>query len=239
MGRPALQKPLDINGRVEGFAGNLKGRLFAEAYETVVDLMEELEEDRQFLEEQVVIASIIGLNWSRKNIRLWVEEKWGEQIVIKVIPKCFFVVLFENHSERDHILNQENWFTDKHVVYLQPWTPNFNPITLAVYSCPKWIEIEKEIHHCPRCDSKFHGEEECRMLFRKARNPFRRSTQIWRLKLEKMVSDSVAKNQEIRSPLQQQKKGSVSSMKVREDPHSENKNVDIHIFSIKGGESSR
>ncbi|GLJ48336.1 hypothetical protein SUGI_1020440 [Cryptomeria japonica] len=141
MGRPALQKPLDIDGRAEGFVGNPKGRLFAEASETAVDLTEELEEDIQFWEEQAVIARIIDLNWSRKNIRIWVEEKWGEWIVIKFIPKGFFVVLFENHLERDRILNHENWFADKHVVYLQPWTPNFNPIPLVVYSCPKWVSL--------------------------------------------------------------------------------------------------
>ncbi|GLJ26552.1 hypothetical protein SUGI_0514550 [Cryptomeria japonica] len=86
-----------------------------------------------------MIARIIGLNWSRKNIRSWVEDKWGDQIVIKFLPKGFFVVLFEKRSERDRILNQENWFADKHAVYLQPWTPNFDPILLAVYSCSIWI----------------------------------------------------------------------------------------------------
>ncbi|GLJ15277.1 hypothetical protein SUGI_0249990 [Cryptomeria japonica] len=238
---------MDVNGRAEGFAGNLKGRLFAEEDEMVVDLMEEIEKDRQLWEDQAVIERIIGLNWSRKNIILWVEEMWGEWIVIKFISKGFFVVLCENHSERDHILNQENWFVDKNAVYLQPWTPNFNPIPMVVYSCPKWVslynlsieywgevflekidrmlgtvleididdeddlckyarlrvaivrripeyitlhssngawrqqmEVEKEIQNCPRCGSKFHGVEECRMFIRKARNPFKRSTQIWR-----------------------------------------------------------
>ncbi|GLJ12780.1 hypothetical protein SUGI_0197590 [Cryptomeria japonica] len=86
-----------------------------------------------------MIARIIGLNWSRKNIRLWVEDKWGDQIVIKFLLKGFFVVLFEKRSERDRILNQKNWFADKHAVYLQPWTPNFDPILLPVYSCMIWI----------------------------------------------------------------------------------------------------
>ncbi|GLJ05988.1 hypothetical protein SUGI_0030040 [Cryptomeria japonica] len=141
MRRPALQKPLDVNGGAEGFAGSLKGRIFTEEVEIVVDLTDEIEEDSQFWEKQVVITRIISLNWSRKNIRLWVEEKWGDRGVIKFISKGFFVVLFENHSERERILNQENWFADKHTVYLQPWTPNFNPIPLAIYSCPKWVNL--------------------------------------------------------------------------------------------------
>ncbi|GLJ25158.1 hypothetical protein SUGI_0481230 [Cryptomeria japonica] len=135
----ALQKPLVVNGGLEDFTGKSKGRLHEEKDEIVVDLMEEMEEDRQFWEEQAVIARIIGLNWSRKNIRSWLEDKLGDRIVIKFIPKGFFVVLFENQSERDRILNQENWFADKHTVYFQPRTPNFDPIPLVIYSCPIWI----------------------------------------------------------------------------------------------------
>ncbi|GLJ41751.1 hypothetical protein SUGI_0864060 [Cryptomeria japonica] len=74
-------------------------------------------------------------------MRLWVEEMWGERIVIKFIPTGFFVLLFKNHSERDRILHQENWFANQHAVYLQPWTLNFNRIPLAVYSCLKWVSL--------------------------------------------------------------------------------------------------
>ncbi|GLJ33949.1 hypothetical protein SUGI_0682960 [Cryptomeria japonica] len=141
MEEPTLQKLLDVNGGAEGFIGKLKGRLYEEEDKIVVDLMEEMEEYGQFWEEQVVIARIISLNWSTKNIRSWVEEKGGDWSVIKFIQKGFFVILFEKQSERDQILNQENWVAEKHAVYLQPWTPNFDPIPLALYSCPKWISL--------------------------------------------------------------------------------------------------
>ncbi|GLJ42910.1 hypothetical protein SUGI_0889830 [Cryptomeria japonica] len=287
MAEPALQNPLDDNGGSKDLTGKSKGRQYEEKGEIVMDLMEEMEEDRQFWEEHVVIARIIGLNWSRKNIRLWVEDKWGDRIVIKFVLKGFFVVLFEKRSERDRILNQKNWFEDKHMVYLQPWTPNFDPIPLAVYSCPIWIclnnllieywgevflekigrmpgtvleidvddeedwckyarlriaavgcipehitlhtsngawrhqiEVEKEIRHCPRCGSKFHRVEDCRIFVRKARTPFRRPLQNWRRKLEqpsKTVSVSVEKIQDTKSSLQHQEKGSSSSVNVGDD----------------------
>ncbi|GLJ38081.1 hypothetical protein SUGI_0775220 [Cryptomeria japonica] len=133
-----LEKRLDDNGGSEEF-GRVDGSKFAENGEIVVDLMEEMEEDHKFWADHAVIARILGINWSRKEIRSWVEEKWGDRIVIKFIPKRYFVVLFEKGSERDHILNQENWFAEKHAVYIQPWTPNFDPTPLVVYSCPLWI----------------------------------------------------------------------------------------------------
>ncbi|GLJ22107.1 hypothetical protein SUGI_0414740 [Cryptomeria japonica] len=65
----------------------------------------------------------------------------GLHTVIKFIPKGFFVVLFEDGEDINRILNQENWFANNHAIYLQPWSPNFDPIPLAVYSTPVWIRL--------------------------------------------------------------------------------------------------
>ncbi|GLJ25871.1 hypothetical protein SUGI_0495830 [Cryptomeria japonica] len=100
-----------------------------------------MKEDRSFWEAQAMIARIIGINWSKKAIRDWVEGNWGSRVVIKFIPKVFSVVLFEEKSIRDSILNHQNWFVNKHSLYLQPWTPNFNPIPLVHYSDPVWIKL--------------------------------------------------------------------------------------------------
>lgn len=51
------------------------------------------------------------------------------------------MVLFKDEVERERILNQENWFVVGHVMYIQSWTPNFNPIPLVVYSNPIWISL--------------------------------------------------------------------------------------------------
>ncbi|GLJ17995.1 hypothetical protein SUGI_0317120 [Cryptomeria japonica] len=101
--------------------------------------MKQSEDDA--LQNQLVIARIIGLNWSRKVIRDWVEGNWGSQVAIKFIPKGFFVVLFEKESVRDSILNHQNWIVNRHALYLQSWTPNFNPIPLVHYSNSVWIRL--------------------------------------------------------------------------------------------------
>ncbi|GLJ44530.1 hypothetical protein SUGI_0935010 [Cryptomeria japonica] len=137
----ALQKRLEVNGGAGRNTGNPKGGRDLEDDETVVDLREEIDEDNHLWNNHAVIARIIGLNWSRKNIKIIVLVSWGDRVVIKFIPRGFFVVLFENHIDRDQILNQEKWYANKHVVYLQPWEPNFNPIPLLVYSSPIWINL--------------------------------------------------------------------------------------------------
>ncbi|GLJ43799.1 hypothetical protein SUGI_0911820 [Cryptomeria japonica] len=39
------------------------------------------------------------------------------------------------------ILNQENWFVNGNPIYLQPWSPNFDPTPLVVYDSPVWIRL--------------------------------------------------------------------------------------------------
>ncbi|GLJ55642.1 hypothetical protein SUGI_1195050 [Cryptomeria japonica] len=76
-----------------------------------IDFSKELKEDVVFWEDFAVIAKIIGLNWSRKEIKNWVECNWGKRTVTKFIAK----------------------------VYIQPWAPHFDPTPLAIYSEPVWI----------------------------------------------------------------------------------------------------
>ncbi|GLJ11562.1 hypothetical protein SUGI_0171170 [Cryptomeria japonica] len=104
-----------------------------------IDFSKELKEDVVFWEDYAVIAKIIRLNWRRKEIRNWVECNWGKRIVTKFIAKGFFVVLFEEEEERNRALSDRNWFIMSHAVYIQPWTPHFDPTSLVVYSEPVWI----------------------------------------------------------------------------------------------------
>ncbi|GLJ21821.1 hypothetical protein SUGI_0407700 [Cryptomeria japonica] len=90
------------------------------------------------------------------------------------------------------------------------------------------VEIEKEIKQCPRCESKFHGLDECKMFVRKARNVLRKPTQFWRRKPEnslKMVTDQEGKrsgdvgqihNQEM-NPSTSLKSASCNSKETRKD----------------------
>ncbi|GLJ26272.1 hypothetical protein SUGI_0504940 [Cryptomeria japonica] len=78
---------------------------------------------------------------SRKSIHDWVDNKWGKHIVVKFLPKGFFVVVFTEETERDHILEKENWYLDNHPSYIQPWTPNFDPTSLANYEEPVWVRL--------------------------------------------------------------------------------------------------
>ncbi|GLJ42931.1 hypothetical protein SUGI_0890660 [Cryptomeria japonica] len=97
--------------------------------------------DDQEREQKAIIARFIRPKMSRKTIHDWVDSNWGKHIVIKFIPKGFFVAIFIEESERNHILEKENWFMGHLPLYIQPWTPKFDCNPLAMYEEPVWIRL--------------------------------------------------------------------------------------------------
>ncbi|GLJ36998.1 hypothetical protein SUGI_0749510 [Cryptomeria japonica] len=237
------------------------------------------------------------------------EENWGLRTVIIFIPKGFFVVLFEDGEDGNQILNQENWIANNHAIYLQPWSPNFDPIPLVVYSTSVWIllynlpieywsedllekidrtlgtllevdfddeddlckyarlritvvkkipesitfltsssewrqqvEIEKEIKQCPRCGSKFHGLDECKMFVRKARNVLRKPTQFWRRKLEnslKTVTNQEGKRSDDVGQTHNQETNPLTPLKTASCNSKETRKEDSIMVLVDNGECSR
>ncbi|GLJ22218.1 hypothetical protein SUGI_0417550 [Cryptomeria japonica] len=140
-GKSALQKLGKVDeGDEESQEGNQEGPVSEGCTsgkgDFVIDLSMEISAEKALWEDFAVIARIIGPKLFRMEI-----NNWGEDIVVKYIPKGFFVVVFAQESERCRILNQENWFVNGNPIYLQPWTPNFDPTPLAVYDSRVWIRL--------------------------------------------------------------------------------------------------
>ncbi|GLJ15311.1 hypothetical protein SUGI_0251050 [Cryptomeria japonica] len=106
-----------------------------------IDLTEEVADERVFFEKQAVITRFIGPKMLRKTIHDWVDNNWGKCTVVKFLPKGFFIAIFTEESERNHILEKENWYLGDHPLYIQPWTPNFDPTPLVVYEELVWVRL--------------------------------------------------------------------------------------------------
>ncbi|GLJ17377.1 hypothetical protein SUGI_0301850 [Cryptomeria japonica] len=127
-GASSLQKLLPVNGDWENG-------------ECEIDLTNDIEEDKSLWVDLAIIGRIVGLKLSRATIKEWIAKRWGMRLVIKFIPRGFFVVVFIDNSKRNKILCKENWFVGEHPIYIQPWSPNFNPLPLAVYDKLVWIRL--------------------------------------------------------------------------------------------------
>ncbi|GLJ15818.1 hypothetical protein SUGI_0260880 [Cryptomeria japonica] len=113
----------------------------AGAVDVEIDISNEVEEELDLWAKHTVIDKFIGLKFNRNKIEEWVYSNWDSKVVIKFMPKGFFIVIFTDEEVRNKILIQQNWFVEESLLYLQPWQPNFNPLPLAVYNHPVWIRL--------------------------------------------------------------------------------------------------
>ncbi|GLJ18334.1 hypothetical protein SUGI_0324530 [Cryptomeria japonica] len=104
-------------------------------------LLKEIEDDIAPWSEMAVIGRFIEARISTLQTRAWVKEDWGQDVVLKFIPKGFVIVVFREEMVRNRILNQQNWFFGSAHLYLQPWQFNFDLVPLAVYKEPIWIRL--------------------------------------------------------------------------------------------------
>ncbi|GLJ11534.1 hypothetical protein SUGI_0170050 [Cryptomeria japonica] len=98
-----------------------------------IDLTNNTKGDKSLWVDLAVIGRVVGPKLNRIAIKEWIAKRWGMKLVVKFIPKGFFVVVFVENSERNRILCQEKWFVGDHPIYIQPWSPNFDPLPLAMY----------------------------------------------------------------------------------------------------------
>lgn len=143
-GENALQNQLHTNGgennrRSRKSQEANRERCQEEIFE--VDLTSEAEEERGLWSEHALIGRVVGPRKTRATIREWISKNWGLRMIVKFIPRNFFIVVFEDGKERNKFLCMNNWFIEEHPMYLQPWVPNFDPVPLAIYDRPVWIRM--------------------------------------------------------------------------------------------------
>ncbi|GLJ41216.1 hypothetical protein SUGI_0853190 [Cryptomeria japonica] len=106
-----------------------------------IDLSKDIENENLIFESHVIIAKIVGPKLPRKEIHSRTKENWGKNIMIKFLPKGFFVAVFLEEKERNHVLYLKKWYLNSHPVYMQPWMSNFDPTQLVVYDKSVWIRL--------------------------------------------------------------------------------------------------
>ncbi|GLJ37792.1 hypothetical protein SUGI_0768150 [Cryptomeria japonica] len=106
-----------------------------------IDLPDDIEEDITLWREKAIIRRFIGAKITRSQTRDWVKDNWSQEVVLKFIPKGFFIGAFRDETIRNKILNQQNCVYDSARLYLQSWQPNFDMVSLSVFKKPIWIRL--------------------------------------------------------------------------------------------------
>ena len=81
--------------------------------------------------DQGMIGQFTSLWPSPKKINGWVQRNWkpliSEGIHSNLIGKGYYVFLFENSEDKDLFFRSEPYFMGPQGIYLNKWTPDFDP----------------------------------------------------------------------------------------------------------------
>ncbi|GLJ49473.1 hypothetical protein SUGI_1048200 [Cryptomeria japonica] len=109
--------------------------------EILIYVSEEVESNIEIISELAIICKFISPNMARASIRKWIEAKWMIEVIIKFLPKKFFLVIFANAEEKEKIEYGGLWQMGSVPLYMQPWQENFNPLLTDPYDAPIWIRL--------------------------------------------------------------------------------------------------
>jgi len=109
------------------------------------------------LAEKGLIGQFTGLWPSPKTVQRWVERNWADKtqgkISIRFCGRGYFTFHFETKEDKDLIFRNGPYFMDSRGLYLNKWTPDFDPELDIPSAVPVWVRLPHLPLHCWGDDS--------------------------------------------------------------------------------------
>jgi len=90
-------------------------------------------------------------------VQKWVERNWSAtifgKISIRFCGRGYYTFHFETKEDRDLIFRNDPYFMDTRGLYLNRWTPNFDPEMDVPNVVPVWVRLSHLPLHCWGDDS--------------------------------------------------------------------------------------
>ena len=104
------------------------------------------------LAERGLISQFTGLWPSPKAVEEWVKRNWiplvKESIKSHFVGKGFFVFVFDNVEDRSLIFRNGPYFMGPQGLYLNKWSPDFDPAQDVPMAVPVWVRLPHLPLHC-------------------------------------------------------------------------------------------
>jgi hypothetical protein len=104
------------------------------------------------LAERGLIGQFMGLWPSPKTVEDWTQRNWKplikEGVKSYFVGKGFFVFVFENTEDRGLIFRNGPFFMGPQGLYLNKWTPDFDPTQDVPSAVPVWVRLPHLPLHC-------------------------------------------------------------------------------------------
>ena len=99
-----------------------------------------------------LVGQFTGLWPSPKLVQKWVERNWNaiiqEKIEIQFCGMRHYTFLFESKEDKDLIFRNGPYFMDSRGLYLNRWTPDFDPEMDVPSAVPVWVRLPHLLLHC-------------------------------------------------------------------------------------------
>ena len=109
------------------------------------------------LAEWGLICQFTGLWPSPKTVQRWIERNWVDKvngkISIRFCGKGYYTFHFESRVDKDLIFRNGPYFMDSRGLYLNKWTPDFDPELDVPNAVPVWVRLLNLLLHCWGDDS--------------------------------------------------------------------------------------
>jgi hypothetical protein len=104
------------------------------------------------LSERGLIGQFMGLWPSSRSTDNWVQRNWRPLITNSVtcyaVGRGYFIFEFISQEDRDLIFRNGPYFMGTQGLYLNRWTPNFDPASEIPKDVPVWVRLPNLPIHC-------------------------------------------------------------------------------------------
>ena len=104
------------------------------------------------LAERGLIGQFTGLWPSPKAIDGWVQRNWrplvSEDILSHFVERSYYIFVFDAAEDKDLIFRNGPYFMGSQGLYLNKWTPDFDPSHDVSSVVPIWVHLPHLLLHC-------------------------------------------------------------------------------------------
>jgi hypothetical protein len=104
------------------------------------------------LSERGLIGQFMGLWPSTRSTDNWIQRNWRPLITNSVtcyaVGRGYFIFEFISQEDRDLIFRNGPYFMGTQGLYLNRWTPNFDPASEVPKDVPVWVRLPNLPIHC-------------------------------------------------------------------------------------------
>jgi hypothetical protein len=104
------------------------------------------------LADRALVGQFVGLWPSPRTTENWIQKNWRPLITSSVtcyaVGRGFFLFEFISRDDRDLIFRNGSYFMGPQGLYLNRWTPDFDPALDVPKAIPVWVRLPNLSIHC-------------------------------------------------------------------------------------------